>query len=133
MPDEALRVPPTAVRQPLDYGGNEVVLQIAPGVFAIYAHLQPGSIQVHERQTVTTRQVLGLLGNTGNSAGPHLHFQLANSPDIMTSDSLPFVLDAWTLTGTAALDVTTGEATLTGASQDQHKTFPLDLDVATFS
>lgn len=132
MPDEALGVPPTAVRQPLDYGGNEVVLQIAPDVFAIYAHLQPGSIEVHEGQTVTTGQVLGLLGNTGNSSGPHLHFQIANSPDIMTSDSLPFVIDAWTLTGAADLDVNTGVATLTEASQDQRGTLPLDGDVSTF-
>ena len=74
--------------------------RLAPGVYAFYAHLQPGSIRVQVGETVTTGQVLGLLGNTGNSTAPHLHFQLADGPDVLTATSLPFVLDHWTLAGT---------------------------------
>jgi hypothetical protein len=133
MPEETPFMPPTAVRQPLDYGGNEVVLQIAPDVFAIYAHFQPGTIQVQEGQTVTAGQVLGLLGNTGNSFAPHLHFQLADGPDIMTSNSLPFVLDEWTLTGTVDLANIMADIPVEGIPQAQRETFPLELDVSDFS
>ena len=93
MPEDTPNEPPTTLHQPLDYGGNEVVLEIAPGVYAFYAHLQPGSIRVQIGETVTTGQVLGLLGNTGNSTAPHLHFQLADGPDVLTATSLPFVID----------------------------------------
>ena len=97
MPEDTPNEPPTTLHGPMDYGGNEVVLEIAPGVYAFYAHLQPGSIRVQVGETVTTGQVLGLLGNTGNSSAPHLHFQLADGPDVLTANSLPFVIDEWTL------------------------------------
>jgi Peptidase family M23 len=106
IPEETPNEPPTTVHQPLDYGGNEVVLELAPGVYAFYAHLQPGSIRVQVGETVTTGQILGLLGNTGNSTAPHLHFQLADGTDVLTATSLPFVIDAWTLAGTVAPEST---------------------------
>jgi murein DD-endopeptidase MepM/ murein hydrolase activator NlpD len=120
------------VQQPLDYGGNEVVLEIAPGVYAFYAHLQPGSIRVQIGETVTTGQVLGLLGNTGNSTGPHLHFQLADGPDILTATSLPFVLDQYTLVGSIAPESTASDVRVTGTPALQTATLPLDLTVADF-
>ncbi len=132
MPEETPFMPAEAVHQPLDFAGNQVVQQIAPGVFAIYAHFQPGSIQVQEGQTVATGQVLGLLGNTGNSFAPHLHFQLSDGPDIGTSNSLPFVLDEWTLTGTADLSDIMGETPVTETHQPQRETFPLEPDVSVF-
>ena len=39
-------------------------------------------------------QVIGKLGNSGNSSGPHLHFQLSDGPEITTSNSLRFSLDS---------------------------------------
>src|SRR4051812_1191058 len=100
LPEDTPNEPPTTLHEPLDYSGNEVVLELAPGVYAFYAHLQPGSIRVQVGEAVTTGQVLVLLGNTGNSTAPHLHFQLADGPDLLTATSLPFVLDHWTLAGT---------------------------------
>jgi murein DD-endopeptidase MepM/ murein hydrolase activator NlpD len=44
-------------------------------------------------------QVIGKLGNTGNSSAPHLHFQLSDGPEITTSNSLPFSLDSYWLAG----------------------------------
>jgi len=132
IPEETPNEPPTTVHQPLDYGGNEVVLELEPGVFAFYGHMQPGSIRVQIGNVVKTGQVLGLLGNTGNSTAPHLHFQLADGPDILTATSLPFVIDEWTLTGTIAPESTATDVQVVGAPESQRATFPLELTVADF-
>ena len=72
--------PVTTVKKPEDYGGNYIVLQIAPGVYAFYAHLQPGSLKVKVGDTVAAGAVIASLGNTGNSTAPHLHFGLVDQP-----------------------------------------------------
>ena len=70
-------------------GGNYVVVDIGKGHFAFYAHLQPGSLRVRVGDRVTQGQVLGLLGNSGNSDFPHLHFHVTDSPSPLASDGLP--------------------------------------------
>ena len=132
IPEETPYVSPTTLRQPLDYGGNEVVLELAPGVFAFYAHLQPESIRVRIGESVKEGEVLGLLGNTGNSDAPHLHFQLADGPDVLTATSLPFVIDDWTLAGTVAPESTGTDVRVVGTAEPQTNTLPLDLTVADF-
>ncbi|MER5883311.1 transglycosylase family protein [Streptomyces sp. NPDC001941] len=59
--------------------GNAVVLQLPDGHYALYAHLS--SVAVATGQQVGAGQQIGLSGNTGNSTGPHLHFEIrtANS------------------------------------------------------
>ncbi|WP_030543508.1 transglycosylase family protein [Streptomyces albus] len=54
--------------------GNEVVVRHADGRFSQYAHLS--SLSVSAGQTVQGGQQLGLSGSTGNSTGPHLHFEV---------------------------------------------------------
>jgi murein DD-endopeptidase len=75
-------------------GGNHVVLDLGGGRFAFYAHLQPGKVRVHVGDKVKRGQVLGLLGNSGNSTEPHLHFHVSNGPSPLGADGLPFVLDS---------------------------------------
>ena len=48
-------------------GGNHVILDVGNGRFAFYAHLQPGSLRVKLGGKVRRGQVLGLVGNSGNS------------------------------------------------------------------
>ena len=76
--------------------GNYVILDLGNGRYAFYAHLQPGSVRVRPGDRVTRGQVLGLLGNSGNSTGPHLHFHIADANSPLGADGLPYTLDAST-------------------------------------
>ncbi|MFJ2784709.1 MULTISPECIES: peptidoglycan DD-metalloendopeptidase family protein [unclassified Streptomyces] len=58
--------------------GNEVVIQHADGNYSQYAHLS--SLAVSAGQAVSGGQQIGLSGSTGNSTGPHLHFEIRTSP-----------------------------------------------------
>ena len=78
--------------------GNYILLEIGPRVYATYAHLKPGTLRVTPGQRVTRGQVIGLVGNTGNSAAPHLHFQLSEAPDV-TSDGVPYAHASFDLVG----------------------------------
>ena len=59
--------------------GNAVVIKHANGTYSQYAHLS--RIDVHVGQVVTTGQHIALSGNTGNSSGPHLHFEIRTTPN----------------------------------------------------
>jgi hypothetical protein len=76
-----------------DYMGNHVIVAIGGGKYAMYAHLKPGSVLVHEGQRLRAGQPLAQLGNTGNTDGPHLHFQIMDTPSAFNTTSLPFVYD----------------------------------------
>jgi hypothetical protein len=91
-----------------DYGGNHVILEIAPNVFALYAHLQPGSLSVKVGDVVKAGAPLAKIGNTGPSMGPHLHFGLSDKPDFFAGRSLPFVFDRFTTVGAVDFDVSEG-------------------------
>jgi hypothetical protein len=79
--------------------GNHVIIRLRKGVFAAYGHLKPGSVRVHRGQLVHAGQVLGSLGNSGNSTGPHLHFQLMDRPSFVDAEGLPFVLGRFRFDG----------------------------------
>lgn len=69
--------------------GNSVVIDHENGEFSLVAHMQKGSVRVQAGDRVTRGQVIGLLGNSGNSNGPHVHYQLMTGPDRHTADGLP--------------------------------------------
>lgn len=83
-------------------GGNHVVVAMGHGRYAFYAHLQPGSITVEVGQRVGTGQVLGLLGNSGNTNAPHLHFHVMDSPSPLASNGMPYRFTNFAVTGTLA-------------------------------
>ena len=71
-------------------GGNYVVVAIGRGRYVFYAHLQPGSIRVEKGESVRVGEILGRLGNTGNTDAPHLHFHIMDSPSPLEANGLPF-------------------------------------------
>ncbi len=119
-------------------GGNHVVVDIGDGRFAFYAHMQPGSLRVKRGDRVTRGQVLGLLGNSGNTDAPHLHFHVMDDPSPLNSNGLPYVFTSFVGNG-----VVTSEPPLwdgapapvdRGALVGEHRNeLPLNDQLITFS
>ncbi|MET7618486.1 M23 family metallopeptidase [Streptomyces sp. NPDC005408] len=59
--------------------GNAIVIKHANGTYSQYAHLS--QINVHVGQNLKTGQAIARSGNTGNSSGPHLHFEIRTTPN----------------------------------------------------
>lgn len=64
--------------------GNRVVIHHGNDLYTLYAHMK--EITVADRATVNPGQQIGLVGSTGNSTGPHLHFEVRHDD----SDKYPF-------------------------------------------
>ncbi len=88
VPDSVL-----GVLNPYSAIGNAVFVQHPSGLYSVYAHLQPGSVRVKPGKRVTSGQVLGLVGNSGNSSEPHLHFQMQDGPRFESSWGVEMVFD----------------------------------------
>ncbi|WP_138903630.1 M23 family metallopeptidase [Streptomyces albidochromogenes] len=63
--------------------GNAIVIKHSNGTYSQYAHLS--KIQVTPGETVKTGERIALSGNTGNSSGPHLHFEIRTTPNYGTA------------------------------------------------
>ena len=74
-------------------GGNHVIVDLGGGHYAFYAHLQPGSLKVELGEKVRRGQAIGLLGNSGHSTAPHLHFQITDGTSPLGSEGVPWVWD----------------------------------------
>lgn len=121
--------------------GNSVVLDLGQHRYALYAHLQPGSIRVKRGDKVKTGQVLALVGNTGNSFAPHLHFHVMDGPSPLASNGLPYEINAFEVTGktpgTEAFDRAEADGTpltMTAAERPNatREAMPLDQLVISF-
>jgi murein DD-endopeptidase MepM/ murein hydrolase activator NlpD len=84
-------------------GGDYVILDIGNGKFATYGHLQPNSIRVVPGERVHRGQVLGALGNSGNSDAPHLHFHITNGSSELGAEGLPFVFESFEVLGATSM------------------------------
>jgi murein DD-endopeptidase len=81
-----------------DAPGNNIVLQLDDHRFAVYEHLKPG-IRVPVGSRVRRGQIIAALGFTGDSTGPHLHFDVANGPEPLNAEGLPFVFTQFRMVG----------------------------------
>jgi murein DD-endopeptidase MepM/ murein hydrolase activator NlpD len=75
--------------------GNYVIEDLGGGRYAMYAHLIPGSLRVKPGDHVIRGQVIGKLGNSGNSTEPHLHFQISTGPLPLNGEGVPFEIDSF--------------------------------------
>ena len=82
-----------------EYGGNYVVLDIGNDRYALYAHCVPNEFLVSQGDVLKEGDPIGLLGNSGNSTAPHLHFQITDSPNLLFSIGHPFVIKSYTKVG----------------------------------
>jgi len=61
-------------------GGNYVILDIGQGKYFYVGHLMKGTIPVNEGRMVNKGDILGYIGNSGNTSFPHLHMHVQNKP-----------------------------------------------------
>lgn len=110
-------------------GGNYVTLDLGNGRFAFYAHLQPGSLRVKQGDKVRRGQVLGLVGNSGNSTEPHLHFHISDANSGLGSEGLPYALQSFEVQGKGWGWKPTSPASPTEKRQNE---MPVDQEVVRF-
>lgn len=118
------------------------MLALGDGRYALYAHFKPHSVRVYEGQFVRRGEVLGLVGTSGNSSEPHLHFHVTDRPSPLLSNGVPYLLRRFTSTrrgaSTAAFDQATvdGKPIATepvpGPARREHG-LPLDLWIVDFN
>jgi murein DD-endopeptidase MepM/ murein hydrolase activator NlpD len=108
-----------------------VIVDIGDGRYALYAHLKPDSIEVEEGDRVTRGQELALLGNSGNTTAPHLHFHVMDAPLALGADrNLPYVFDAFDYQGFLQAD--DGTPNLLTTPEAREDELPLAFSVVTF-
>ncbi|HLS36351.1 MAG TPA: peptidoglycan DD-metalloendopeptidase family protein [Bacillota bacterium] len=73
--------------------GNYVIIDHGNEEYSFLAHFKHGSIEVEEGDKVEQGDVLGLVGNSGNSSEPHIHFHVADAPDLEASKSIRINFD----------------------------------------
>ncbi len=69
--------------------GNYIMIDHLNGEYSLLAHFKKGSIIVSVGDVVIQGQEIGKAGNSGNSTGPHLHYHLQNTPDLLDGIGLP--------------------------------------------
>lgn len=87
--------------------GNSVAISHGNGEFSYYACLQQASLAVHEGQVIKRGALLGKVGNSGVSPGPHLHFHLADGPHPFIDQGLPVLFSHFWAGGQAFTQPTT--------------------------
>lgn len=91
------RMPSDLPREEAD--GNHVILDLGNGVYILYAHLAPNSVAVTLNQRVSKGQVIGRVGNSGNTSAPHLHLQAMDRPSSLDANGLPYVFERFRIVG----------------------------------
>ena len=114
--------------------GNRVVEALGHGRYALYAHMQPGSVRPHVGDRVRRGDVIGLVGNTGNSDAPHLHFHVMDGPggaSALDANGLPYVFDRFELIGNIP-DLSAPVLVPADPPGERNDEYPLTGDIASF-
>jgi len=94
IPENILGHPPVVPITLRTICGNHVIEQIGPNLFASYCHLQSG-ISVKLGAKLKRGQPLGLVGNTGSSDAPHLHFHVCSANSTLACEGVPYALKSF--------------------------------------
>jgi hypothetical protein len=78
--------------------GNGILQSLPGGRYALYGHMIPGTLTVHVGDRVTKGQLLGRVGNSGNSSAPHLHLHVVDRNRLFGANGVPYVFDRFTVT-----------------------------------
>jgi murein DD-endopeptidase MepM/ murein hydrolase activator NlpD len=76
-------------------GGNAIVIDHGDNQFGYYAHLRPNSTTLKVGAQVKAGDVIGEVGNSGESTEPSLHFHVMNNADPNQGDGIPVVFSKW--------------------------------------
>lgn len=119
-----------------DTYGNYVIIRAGDGTFVHYAHLQRNSVAIKTGELVRRGQVIGRLGNSGNTNGAHLHFNITDGPEPGAMQGIPFVFDTVESLGITTGDIAVGAESAAsqtrGSSTTQQRILPLDGAVVRF-
>ena len=107
-------------------------LRIGRGLYACYAHMKRGSVRVRRGQRVRAGQRIGLVGNSGNTTVPHLHFGIQRRPDCLSQNE-PFEIDRYTIEGVAGPGTVPPRISVIGRRHGERRSFPLIRSVSTLS
>jgi hypothetical protein len=114
--------------------GNFVLIELSAGIYACYVHLQPGSVTVVPGTMTEPETQIGKIGNSGNSDGPHLHFQLVEAASAqyacLRGEGLPFAIEKYFVTNHDP-DRVRRKALLSSVGQHEWE-MPADGDVVAF-
>lgn len=119
--------------------GNVVGVEMGRGSYGFYCHLQPNSIKLKVGDHVKKGDVIGLLGNSGNSTAPHLHFHIVDKNNVLGAEGIPYVFDKFTVqmtpeqTGQAIEKINKGKKiTVPSGGTVHHDELPLMDSVVSF-
>lgn len=132
-PEQTPQEMPKTLRIP-ELVGNEVEVRMKGGYAAVYVHLVKGSVKVKVGDRVKAGQLLGLVGNSGGTLAPHLHFHIVDGSDAVTDDGYPNTFTSFGQTGRVdsaqLLGLISGEsplpAFLLNGPKQHRKELPLD-------
>jgi len=137
VPESALLVKKPARIEPEYASGNYIALDLGASHYAFYEHLKPGSIRVKTGDHVRRGSVIGLLGYTGESTGPHLHFHISDNNSPLNAEGLPYQLQRFKVLGVYPSIETFGKSqprssAPPGYDVQPNREFPAPLTVVEF-
>lgn len=94
--------PPRSTPPPVtvdNIAGNHVIIRFAPNRYVMCAHLKQGSARVKEGQRVKKGDQIAQLGNSGNTTGPHVHFEVMDANSSIAAEGVPWIFSSFHFLG----------------------------------
>jgi hypothetical protein len=108
-PDNRRVNPSELAKRGMAIGGNYVVIDHLNGEYSWFAHLKKGSVRVKPGEMVKQGEVIGQIGNSGDSLFPHLHYELRTGPGTKDVEGLPSYFSGFRRVGSKAVSVERGQ------------------------